>query len=238
MDLDKYASQYAHLEQEWDALYFMNIEYRIQTMRPFFVAGPALELGTGGGHCTLELAKYFPVLDSVEGAPALAERTRSRGLPPHASVHVSYFETFEPSRQYANIFMIQVLEHLDDPVHVLDKYRRALAPDGRLFLTVPNSQSLHRLAAVEMGLLKSADSLNEIDLSAGHRRVYSPPLLQAHLHQAGYRMVYRGGLFVKPLSNGQIVSQWSVEMMRAFHEIAGCLPDHSAEILVVAEARP
>ena len=51
MDLEKYATQYAELEEEWDVVYRMNIEYRLKAMQPFFRPGNALELGTGGGHC-------------------------------------------------------------------------------------------------------------------------------------------------------------------------------------------
>ena len=237
MDLDKYASQYAELEQEWDLVYRLNIDYRIKTFQPYFRPGTALELGTGGGHCTALLAPHFTEMDSVEGSAQLAERLRQRGLPANLTLHVSYFETFEPTRAYDNIFLIQVLEHIADPVAVLARYRETLRPGGRIFVTVPNAQSIHRLAAVEMGLLRTAESLNAIDLRAGHVRVYSPSALARDLNDAGFKQIFRGGLFVKPLSNSQIASQWNEAMIRAFHEIAMVLPDHSAEIVAIAEAR-
>jgi 2-polyprenyl-3-methyl-5-hydroxy-6-metoxy-1,4-benzoquinol methylase len=237
MDLDKYASQYAQLEEEWGLVYRMNIDYRVSTMQPYFRPGAALELGTGGGHCTAKLAKHFTTMDSVEGSADLADRLRTRGLPANVDLHVSYFESFEPPRKYDDIFMIQILEHVENPVAVLAKYRNALNDGGRVFITVPNAQSIHRLAAVEMGLLQSAETLNEIDLNAGHRRVYTPASMASDLHRAGFRLVFRGGLFVKPLSNTQIATQWTESMIRAFHEIAPYLPDHAAEVVAIAEAR-
>jgi len=237
MDLDKYASQYEALEKEWDLVYLLNIEYRLKAMAPYFLPGAALELGTGGGHCTVKLAEHFSALDSVEGSPILADRLRARAMPKNLTLHVAYFEDFVPPRRYDAIFLIQVLEHLNDPVAVLRKYRDALAPGGRVFITVPNAQSLHRLAAVEMGLLATADTLNEIDLNAGHQRVYTPASLTSDIHRAGLRLLHRGGLFVKPLSNSQIARGWTESMIRAFHEIAIALPDHAAEIVAVAEAR-
>lgn len=238
MDLDKYASQYAHLEAEWDLVYHLNIQYRIAQFQPYFRGGTALELGTGGGHCTALLAPHFEAMDSVEGSPQLAERLRARGLAANLQLHVAYFETFEPSRSYDNIFLVQVLEHLDDPVAILRRCRSWLNPGGRIFVTVPNAQSIHRLAAVEMGLLATADSLNEVDVSAGHQRVYTPASLTTDLHRAGLRLLHRGGLFVKPLSNSQIAKQWTEPMIRAFHEVAVYLPDHAAEIVAVVEVRP
>ncbi|MSQ83550.1 MAG: class I SAM-dependent methyltransferase [Myxococcales bacterium] len=147
MDLDKYASQYAHLEAEWDLVYHLNIQYRIAQFQPYFRSGTALELGTGGGHCTALLAPHFSAMDSVEGSPQLADRLRARGLAANLQLHVAYFETFEPSASYANIFLVQVLEHLDDPVAILRRCRSWLNPGGRIFVTVPNAQSIHRLTA-------------------------------------------------------------------------------------------
>ncbi len=124
MDLDKYASQYEALEQEWDLVYLLNIEYRIKAMAPYFQPGVALELGTGGGHCTAKLADHFSALDSVEGSPMLADRLRARGMPKNLTLHVAYFEDFVPPRKYDAIFLIQVLEHLTDPVAVLQEVQK------------------------------------------------------------------------------------------------------------------
>jgi 2-polyprenyl-3-methyl-5-hydroxy-6-metoxy-1,4-benzoquinol methylase len=238
MDLDKYAAQYAHLESEWDLVYHLNIEYRVKQFMPYFRRGTALELGTGGGHCTAQLAPHFTAMDSVEGSAHLAQRLRERGLPSNVTLHLAYFESFEPLQRYDNIFLIQVLEHLDDPVAVLRRCASWLNPNGRVLVTVPNAQSIHRIAAVEMGLLPTAESLNEVDLSAGHQRVYTPAALSRDLQLAGMKLVHRGGLFVKPLSNAQIAKQWNESMIRAFHAVALWLPDHSAEILAVAEVGP
>jgi len=238
MDLDKYAAQYAHLESEWDLVYYLNIEYRVRQFLPYFQKGTALELGTGGGHCTAQLAPHFTAMDSVEGSALLAQRLRDRGLPANVVLHVAYFETFVPQQRYDNIFLIQVLEHLDDPVAILQRCVSWLNPGGRILVTVPNAQSIHRLAAVEMGLLLTAETLNEVDLSAGHQRVYTPATLSRDLQLAGLKLVHRGGLFVKPLSNSQIAKQWNEQMIRAFHDIALALPDHAAEVLAVAEVRP
>ena len=39
------------------------------------------------------------------------------------------------------IAMFHVLEHLEDPVEVLEECRSVLADDGRLFIEVPNGSS-------------------------------------------------------------------------------------------------
>jgi len=46
-----------------------------------------------------------------------------------------------------------VLEHVDDPVAVLRLVKSWLKPGGRVLAAVPNARSIHRQAAVIMGLL-------------------------------------------------------------------------------------
>ncbi len=65
----------------------------------------------------------------------------------------------------------EVLEHLDDPAVALRKVAPALAPGGRLIVTLPGGP-------------RSA-----FDIHIGHRRHYSPRELEALLRAAGYQPV-------------------------------------------------
>jgi len=71
-----------------------------------------------------------------------------------------------------------MLEHVEDSVEVLSDVR---AWGKRLIMLVPNALSIHRLVAVEMGLLEAPDAFNELDQRLGHRRVYHPDLLYEHI---------------------------------------------------------
>jgi 2-polyprenyl-3-methyl-5-hydroxy-6-metoxy-1,4-benzoquinol methylase len=55
--------------------------------------------------------------------------------------------------QFDAVFAIHVLEHLDDPVAVLKRCREWLAPEGRLFLAVPNAYAASRQIACGMGFV-------------------------------------------------------------------------------------
>ena len=44
-----------------------------------------------------------------------------------------------------------------------------------------------------------------------------------------------GGVFMKPLSNGQIEEHWTDEMIEAFFELGQEFPENAAEIFAVAE---
>ena len=52
-----------------------------------------------------------------------------------------YFETFSSDEKFDVINMGFVLEHVDDPIGLLNRVKNWLAPGGRLFLGVPNGNS-------------------------------------------------------------------------------------------------
>jgi hypothetical protein len=84
-----------------------------------------------------------------------------------------------------------------------------------------------------MGMLSAPTDLNEDDVRIGHRRVYSPEHLTADVAAAGLRLIERGGIFLKPLSNRQIEESWTEQMIEGFYELGKDFPDLATEILVV-----
>jgi hypothetical protein len=85
-----------------------------------------------------------------------------------------------------------------------------------------------------MGMLGSTTELNEADHRIGHRRVYTREALLADVQAAGLTIEHAGGVFLKPLSNGQIEEQWDEPLIQAFHEVGKHYPDLCAELMVVA----
>jgi 2-polyprenyl-3-methyl-5-hydroxy-6-metoxy-1,4-benzoquinol methylase len=156
---------------------------------------------------------------------------------PQVEVVHALFEDFEPERPFDNIIMGHVLEHVEHPIEILTSVRGWLSPNGRVFCAVPNARSLHRQAAVVMGLLPKEDALNDLDVHHGHRRIYTPETLRAAFIEAGFKIEVFGGYFLKPISNGQIESAWTSEMVDAFIQMGERYPDIAGEIYVVAETK-
>jgi 2-polyprenyl-3-methyl-5-hydroxy-6-metoxy-1,4-benzoquinol methylase len=101
----------------------------------------ALDVGGGAGWL-LTLAKSVEprinqtmVVDLDAKAESLA----------HAAGHDFYLgpvETYETDRRFDVIFMLNLIEHVADPVAVLEKMQGLLAPGGIIFLKTPNHDSL------------------------------------------------------------------------------------------------
>lgn len=208
------------------------IAYSFEIFQRFVRPGPILELGPAEGHMSEKLARLGQALTIVEGAEAFCASLRER-LPDAKVVH-SLFEQFEPAHSFETIVLGHVLEHVDDPVALLSRAARWLTPTGRILAAVPNSRSIHRQAAVLLGMLPFEEALNEADHHHGHRRVYNPETFRRDFLQAGLMIEVFGGYWLKPLSNAQLERDWSPELVAAFMALGERYPDIAGEIYVVA----
>lgn len=206
------------------------IEFRYQIIKNFFKGKCCLEMGPADGVMTQFLTNQFDTLHLVDGDMELLNI-----IPDYANItkFQSWFEDFTPPQKYDTIIMEHVLEHIIDPQIVLKKVASWMNKEGVLIAGVPNAKSLHRLAAVKMGLLKNEYQLNKRDLSLGHQRVYDLHTLENEFISAKYNIKHTGGVFLKPLSNQQIETSWSLEMIHAFYELGKDFQKNAAEIFVV-----
>ena len=208
------------------------VEYSVRVFSRFWCGQRCLELGPAEGLMTGVLAERFPRLTIVEGALDFCVDLRRRF--PDANVVHSLFEEFETPDRFDTVVLGHVLEHVESPVDLLRHISQFLAPGGVFCSAVPNARSLHRQAAVIMGLLPTEHSLNEMDLHHGHRRVYNPESFRADFLTAGLKILHFGGYWIKPLSNAQLEANWTTEMIEAFFKLGERYPDIAAEIYVIA----
>src|ERR1700694_3242810 len=148
------------------------IAYSFKVFCRHFRGRRCLEMGPAEGLMTRHLYEHFPELTLVEGAEGFARALRERY--PKANLHCSLFEKFSTCEKFDTIVLGHVLEHVDEPATILARAKQWLADDGVIVAAVPNARSLHRQAAVIMGLLKEEHEMNDTDRHHGHRRVYDP----------------------------------------------------------------
>lgn len=194
--------------------------------------GSVLEMGPAEGIMTDKLIDYFDDYTIVDGAQIFVDNLLKKY--PQIKGTVSLFEDYIPGRKFDNIILGHVLEHVENPVEVLKIVKSFLTEDGVILAAVPNCNSIHRQAAVIMGLLKRNNELNEIDCYHGHRRVYSYEEFKEDFKKAGLNVLKSGGYWLKPVSNKQLEDSWSEEMIWAFMQLGEEYPEIAAEIYVVA----
>lgn len=211
------------------------IEYCFEVFSRFLRKGKVLELGPAEGIMTKHLYNFTDDLTLVEGSSTFCKQLKEKFS--SAEIVNSLFEDFIPNKRFDSIVLGHVLEHVDDPVEILSKCKAWLAPDGVILGAVPNSQSIHRQAAVIMNMLETEESMSELDIHHGHRRIYNPFSFRNDFKAAGLEILHYGGYWLKPVSNGQIHESWTKEMLWAFMKLGERYPDIAAEIYVIAGSR-
>ena len=208
------------------------VRYTGKVFSRYWKGTRCLELGPAEGLMTEVLAAAFPDLEVVDGSEQFCVNLRQRY--PNASIHCSLFEDFEPAHQFDTIVLGHVLEHVESPRYLLQKVRSWLAPAGVVCAAVPNARSIHRQAAVLMGILPTEHSLNATDHHHGHRRVYDPESFRAEFLSAGLRIWIFGGYWLKPVSNAQLDATWTPDMVEAFMQLGERYPDIAGDIYIIA----
>ncbi|MCI0391803.1 MAG: class I SAM-dependent methyltransferase [Acidobacteria bacterium] len=208
-------------------------QYDFRALRPFLKGPAVLEMGCGRGETTRMLAEIFPHLHVVDASRRCIELASVK-VPETARFFQGFFEEFEPPCRYDSILLLEVLEHLEDPVLVLKRAASWLNPGGTLHIMVPHARSLHRRLGVAMGLLPAVDALNDRDRQVGHRRVYTLESLLAEVNDAGLQVARHQGIFLKILSNAQM-ENLDPKLIEALFVVGHELPDFCSTIYVSAE---
>lgn len=209
-----------------------SILYSFEIAKRYLRGSSILEMGPAEGVMTQQLYGLGMRLTLVEGSALFCEDLVSRF--PQATVEHALFEEYSPPERFDNIVLGHVLEHVQDPVDILKRAKSWLSPGGRIFGAVPNARSLHRQAAVIMGMLPAEDALNEADRHHGHRRVFTPESFRQAFIQAGLHIDIFGGYWLKPLSNAQIEATWNDQMINSFMLLGERYPDIAGEIYILA----
>ncbi|MBS1568755.1 MAG: methyltransferase domain-containing protein [Bacteroidetes bacterium] len=146
----------------------------LDTVQPISNLGPLLEVGCGKGLVVSFLRNHGCDVRGVE----LADITPLPGMEPYVKTGCNALDLAIGDRvQVRTILLLDVIEHLEDPVSFLRQLRNGFPALRNLVITVPARQEL----------FSNFDEFN------GHFRRYDLALLSsqvelagAHLNQAGY----------------------------------------------------
>lgn len=163
-----------------------------------------LELGIGRGETVRLLRQHFKELTVLDGEKRLIDQYKDRY--PDIVFEHRFFEDYQPQKKFHNIGMGFVLDLVDSPVDLLRQYSDYLSQRGKIYISIENASSLHRLIAYEAGLLTDLNKLSESNEKFGHKIYYTYDEWVHIIEQAGLEIVASHGLFLKPFSTAQLNS--------------------------------
>ena len=149
------------------------------------VGSSVLDFGAGTGALVDELRKYGISAEGLEFSSAARDYCKRKR-------NIMLLESLDKLEDgcFSTILMIEVIEHLSDLHGTLRSLKRVLAPDGRLFVTTPNRNSLRARRDGGMWL----DARKKF-----HLFLFDWRSLKLHLDLVGFRDVKR--VIYSPITN-------------------------------------
>jgi SAM-dependent methyltransferase len=220
--------------------------YQVQSCLEFMHGTSLLDLACGDGLLTEQFQKHYSRVVGVDASSKHLDKARNRNK--NIDFFNSLIEDFEINEKFDNVTLINILEHVRDPISLLKKSADFLKKDGVLIVHVPNANAINRRIAVMMGTLKNCEELSPFDEKiVGHRCSYTRKTFGADIKKSGLKIVATGGIFLKMLSTPQIdwflknglweeggfgwgrvgseKKDWKSEFCRACYEIGKEYPD-------------
>lgn len=201
-------------------------------------AHSVLELGLGHGFTTNIFSNVFRRHVVLEGSPAVIQNFKKKFPTCKAKIVETYFEKFHTEEKFDVIVMGFILEHVDDPFQIINRYKNFLASGGKMFLAVPNAEVLNRRLGHLAGLLGNMETLSENDLLLGHKRYFTVKTLSAEISRAGCQIDKMEGIYLKPFTTSQIISlSLDENIIQALCKAGVDYPELSCGILAQITAR-
>lgn len=201
-------------------------------------SGKVLEIGSHYGIFTEKILDHYPDLTCVEVSTEAFQKLKLR-IGNRAVLHNAAIENIEGLEKYDIVIMTHVLEHVDNPIQILETLSNYLAPNGILFVVVPSATAASRQIAVEMGLFSHLTAVTEAEKQHGHQRTYTLDTLRRDAREAGLNSIKTGGIFFKGLANFQFDQAISAgivtdEYLDACYNLGHKYPELCASLFLVA----
>jgi 2-polyprenyl-3-methyl-5-hydroxy-6-metoxy-1,4-benzoquinol methylase len=196
-----------------------------------------LELGIGHGFTAEIFSKHFNRHVVLEGSLAVIENFKKNFLNCRAQLIETYFEDFITDEKFDIIVMGFILEHVDNPLEIMTRFKTFLAHDGKIFIAVPNAEVLNRRLGHLSGMLPDIQQLSENDIVLGHKRYYTVKSLTEEVRRAGYKIERMEGIYLKPFTTKQIMSlNFNKKILHALCKVGVDYPELCCGILAQLQA--
>lgn len=192
-----------------------------------------LELGLGHGFTTLNFSKKCKRHVVLDGSSKIIENFKKKYPENNTEIIETYFEDFDTNERFDVIVMGFILEHVDNPKLLINKYKKFLNENGRLFISVPNAEVMNRRLGNLSGMLDNIEELSEHDSLLGHKRYYTHKTLIEELTSENLEILRVEGIYLKPFTTKQMLSlELNDEVINSLCLLGKEYPELSCGILV------
>lgn len=135
------------------------------------------------------------------------------------------------------IICSSLLHEIEQPMELLQNIVDVCGENTIVHINVPNANSLHRLIAKEMGLIKDIHDMSGRNKLYQQHMVYDLQTLKKSVNLAGFNVLEEGSYFVKPFSHSQMYEMIkkdiiSDNVLEGLYRLGKYLPEYGSEIFV------
>jgi len=120
---------------------------------------------------------------------------------PNAHIYLSNFLDLEINSKFDNIFILNNIQEQSDLKIFLNKAIDLLSPEGKLFISYPNSQSLHRIAGVIENKLSDLNEVSTKSSGLGTLSMINELELLEIIAKKNLKLISEKGICLKPYKN-------------------------------------
>ncbi|HET6691431.1 MAG TPA: methyltransferase domain-containing protein [Miltoncostaeaceae bacterium] len=220
-------------DTDFDVRYTMATVRRIATR---VAAGDrVLELGCATGLMTAHLAGLGARVTGIDRSEAYLDRARARLGGRAAFVRAGLTDPGWEDLAgdgFDHVLLCNLIHEVPDPGDLLARAAALLGPGGLVHLSLQNPDSIHRLVAVDMGLIGDVREVSDRGDRFGTLGLWGIDDLARLAGDAGLAVVAWEGVMLKPLPNA-LMAGLPPEVLDGFERAARHLPAHCAMNLLV-----
>jgi len=158
---------------------FKDIVRRINKYKP---EGNLLDIGCGDGHFLSYAKEYYNISGIEPSAELSVYASKLLNIP---ILHGYFPKCMQKNEKMDIITMIQVLEHIPDPVYILKNVYNTLKDNGLIVIEIPSITAPHFLLYRLTGIKRFVN--NPYGVIKNHVGYYSPKRFLSLMKQIGFK---------------------------------------------------
>lgn len=200
-----------------------------------------LEIGCGDNPLFLDvLGVDFTIVEPSSYFASNAIRLSNK-YKRNVKVICDFFEnTIDNHNGYDMIICSALLHEIEKPLDFLLNLFSICDTDTIIHINVPNANSMHRILALESGLISSKYDMTKRNIELQQNSVFDVKTLSGLVCNAGGTVIDSGTFFIKPFSHAQMLDLLNSEIITekvldGFYNISRYMPDLGSELYVTCK---
>jgi 2-polyprenyl-3-methyl-5-hydroxy-6-metoxy-1,4-benzoquinol methylase len=188
-----------------------------------------LDLGCATGLMAEEVLAACPEIAymGIDHSDYYLEKARAKNLTNAEFMKADLNQLSVSEKRWDHVLLTNIIHEVDQPAVLISQCAGLLAAGGQIHLTLQNPASVHRLTALDLGLIPTLDTISVRGERFATKRMMFQAELEGLVAGAGFKVEESSGIFLKPFPN-EMLELLEQDMLSALELAGRHFPKHSA----------